>query len=214
MIKIRNLMPSARMLMFMISVLSLIPLHKGRASDQFSISPVYLQDYFKNNEDRYYRFHGPALNVSFYRDGALPLLFSLSAGTPIGLVEDGSKHTSYEYYSSPASLNLLAGPVWSFPLGDVMVFEPSLGLQAGFINLKGTGYTTVRFAPLGLGTDLNLKARVNPEVILGIHTGVSWHIIDLQHYSEHSTGYSVKAGISIGFAFDAGRSERKKGNRE
>lgn len=184
------------------------------AADQFSVSPVYMQDFMKNDTGREYRFHSPGLNVSFFREGSLDLVFSISAGIPVWLSENNENHISFDYYSYPASVKLLAGPVWSFPMGDIMFFEPSLGLHTGFINLKGTGYSSLQFAPLGIGTDLRLKMEIKPRLTLGLVAGFNWNIIDLQHFSNHDTGYSILAGISAGFNYESGRVERKRRNRE
>jgi hypothetical protein len=184
------------------------------AADQFTVSPVYLQDYMRNDEGRDYRFQGPGLNASFFRDGNLDLIFSFTAGLPVWLSEDGSTHLSYDYYSNPASFHLLAGPVWSFPMGKKMIFEPSLGLQAGFITMKGSGYSSLQFAPLGIGTDLRLKLEINPKLIVGLMGGFNWNILDIQHFADHDTGYSITAGISAGFRFESERVEKKRRNKE
>ena len=187
---------------------------QAEAGDQFTISPIYLQDFMRNDAETDYRFHGPGINVSFIRDGALDLNFSVTAGIPVVLSENGSTAISYDYYSNPASIHLLAGPVWSFPMGEIMIFEPSLGLQAGFINLKGTGYSSLQFAPLGIGTELRLKARINPKLMLGMMTGFNWNIIDMQHFSDHDIGYSMSAGITAGFEFESGRVKKSRRNEE
>lgn len=184
------------------------------AADQFTVSPVYFQDYMRNDEGTGYRFQGPALNASFFRDGQLDLLFSFTAGLPIWISEDGSKQISYDYYSNPASIHLLAGPVWSFPMGKSMHFEPSLGIQAGYITMTGSGYSNVQFAPLGIGTELRLKLEINPKLIIGFMTGFNWNIMDMQHFADHDTGYSITAGISAGFEFESERVQKQRRNEE
>lgn len=183
-------------------------------ADQFTITPMYLQDYMKNDEGRDYRFQGPGLNVSFFRDGKLDLIFSFTAGLPVWLSENESKQISYDYYTKPASFHLLAGPVWSLPMGKKLLFEPSLGLQAGLISLSGSGYSSLLFAPLGIGTDLRLKIEVNSKLLIGIMGGFNWNIMDMQHFADHDTGYSIKAGISAGFAYESPRVEKKRRNKE
>lgn len=168
----------------------------------------------RNNAEDSYRFQGPGLNVSFYRDGNLDLMFSFTAGLPVWLSENGSNHISYDYYRYPASFHFLAGPVWSFPMGKKLFFEPTLGLQAGFITMQGSGYSSLQFAPLGIGTELRLKLDVNPKLIIGLMGGFNWNFIDMIHYRDHDTGYSITAGISAGFKFDSGRVQKKRWNKK
>ncbi|MDC7240733.1 MAG: hypothetical protein PQJ50_10265 [Spirochaetales bacterium] len=186
-------------------LLILLPLLPLAALDSFDIASVYLQDYIRNKAGSEYRLHGPAVNVSFKRDGKLDLLFSVTSGVPIALNQDGNSFNAFDHYRNPSSFHLLFGPVWTFPMGDTFIFEPSLGLQVGFIQLKGTGYQTVQFAPMGIGSDLKIKARLNDRLILGLLAGFEWNMIDLLHYADHDTGYSLKAGISLGFEYDSGR---------
>ena len=205
--------PKKQIILF--SALALLLLLPGTltAADQFTITPVYHQSFYRNGDADEWRFHAPGLNVSFVRDGRLDLLFSFTASTPVWLTENGETHISYEYYSYPAGFDFLAGPFWSFPLGEKLVFEPSLGLHAGFLSLKGSGYQTVQFAPLGFGTDLRLKVLVSDRLVLGMMIGAGWDIVDMLHFKAHDTGYSLTAGLSAGFSYETGRQERKAGGR-
>jgi len=118
-------------------ILLVLPFLLIAEEDQFTVAPVYVQDYIQNEEGTEYRFHSAGLNVSFIREGKLNLIFDFTAAAPILLTEDGDQSLSYDYYSYPGSFSLLAGPVWQIPLGENFILEPALGLQGGIINLKG-----------------------------------------------------------------------------
>ncbi len=194
-----------RPLKYAVLLLLALPLLPLSALDSFDIAAAYHQDYIRNKAGSEYRLHGPALNVSFKRDGKLDLLFSVTSALPVALYQDGEYFNSFDHYKYPSSSHFLFGPVWTFAMGDSFILEPSLGVHLGYIQLKGTGYQTVQFAPMGIGSDLKIKARVSEHLIIGLLAGFEWNMLDLLHYAEHDTGYSIKAGISLGFEYDSER---------